>query len=89
MFERVNRPHPAIVFDRMVEGLAAFTRRCAGQVWLEVMLVAGLNDTPEAVSKIAGLVRETRPDRVQLNTVVRPTRGRPMSPIFIVASWDH
>lgn len=72
MFERINRPHPGVSFERMVDGLASFTRRCAGRVWLEVMLVTGLNGTPEHVERIAALTETIRPARIQLNTVSRP-----------------
>lgn len=72
MFEQVNRPDPSISFDLMVDGLAAFTGRFDGQVWLEVMLLAGLTDTPSQVEKIAQLVEQIAPTRVQLNTASRP-----------------
>jgi len=37
MFQRVNRPHPEILFEGMVDGLAAFTARFRKLVWLEVL----------------------------------------------------
>jgi len=73
MFQRVNRPHADISFERMVEGLVAFREAFTGQMWLEVFLLAGLTDTEAEVSKIADIARRIRPDRVQLNTVARPT----------------
>jgi wyosine [tRNA(Phe)-imidazoG37] synthetase (radical SAM superfamily) len=72
MFQRINRPHPELAYARMVEGLAAFTRRFAGDVWLEVLLVAGMNGVPGEVAKIAAQVDRIQPARVQLNTVCRP-----------------
>jgi len=72
MFARVNRPHPDISFERMVEGLVAFREEYNGQFWLEVFLLAGLNDARDEAAKIAAQARRIRPDRVQLNTVARP-----------------
>jgi len=72
MFQRVNRPHPEISFDVMVEGLAAFTARFRKLVWLEVLLVEGLTGSEKEVEKIAALARRIQPGRVQLNTVSRP-----------------
>jgi wyosine [tRNA(Phe)-imidazoG37] synthetase (radical SAM superfamily) len=72
MYRRVNRPHPELHFTRMVDGLAAFNRRYKGQVWLEVLLLAGMTGTPQEVDKIAGHLKLIRPARVQLNTVCRP-----------------
>lgn len=73
MFMRVNRPHPSLGFDLMLEGLTSFTRSFEGQVWLEVMLLAGLTDTPHEVEKLATLVGHIAPARTQLNTASRPT----------------
>jgi wyosine [tRNA(Phe)-imidazoG37] synthetase (radical SAM superfamily) len=71
-FRYVNRPHPELSFDRMVAGLPALRREFKGRIWLEVFLVGGVTDTPDAVRKIAGLAKEMAPDKVQLNTVTRP-----------------
>ncbi len=72
LFQRVNRPHAGIAFMPMVEGLATFTARFAGEVWLEVFLLEGLTGIPVEVEKIAGLARHIGPARIQLNTVTRP-----------------
>lgn len=71
-FQLVNRPDPAILFDSMVEGLAAFTREFRGEVWLEVFLLAEVADLPEEVGNLAEQIRRIGPARVQLNTVARP-----------------
>jgi len=72
-FQRVNRPAPGLTLEGLVEGIAAFRREFAGQLWLEVFLVAAVNDGDEQVSKIARLIERIGPDRVQLNTATRPT----------------
>jgi wyosine [tRNA(Phe)-imidazoG37] synthetase (radical SAM superfamily) len=81
MFARVNRPHPDVTFERVVSGLAAFRREYEGQIWLEVFLVRGANDTEEAVRAIARVVADVKPDRVQLNTAVRPTAEAGLEPV--------
>jgi wyosine [tRNA(Phe)-imidazoG37] synthetase (radical SAM superfamily) len=72
LFQKINRPHPALSFEQMVDGLAAFTRRFTGKVWLEVLLLAGMTGTAREVEKIAAHVNRIHPERVQLNTVCRP-----------------
>ena len=72
LFRYVNRPHGDISFERMVDGLAAFTKRFPGEVWLEVLLLAGVTGIPSEVKKIAALAERIGPARVQLNTVSRP-----------------
>jgi len=68
----VNRPHPELSFNRVIEGQKAFRARFKGQLWLEVFLVAGMNSLPSDVTKIAALAKDIRPDRIHLNTAVRP-----------------
>jgi wyosine [tRNA(Phe)-imidazoG37] synthetase (radical SAM superfamily) len=71
-FRLVNRPHAAIAFDAMVEGLVAFRAEFPGQIWLEVFLLDGINADPEELDRIADHVRRIAPDRVQINTATRP-----------------
>lgn len=72
LFQAVNRPHPDISFEKLVAGLEQFRGEFSGQYWLEVLLLAGHTGLPAHVQKIAEIVRRIRPDRVQLNTAVRP-----------------
>ena len=71
-FSFINRPHPTLTFERMVEGLIAFRNEFTGQYWLEVFLLGGYTAVASDVKEIAAWVRRIRPDRVQLNTVARP-----------------
>ncbi len=72
-FKRINRPHDDIDFDLFVQGLCRFRQEYAGQIWLEVFFVEGINTDDEQVDKIRGLIERIRPDKVHLNTAVRPT----------------
>lgn len=72
LFQHVNRPHEKIAFQSMVDGLAEFTEKFPGAVWLEVFLLAGMTGLPPETVKIAALTERIRPQRVQLNTVCRP-----------------
>jgi wyosine [tRNA(Phe)-imidazoG37] synthetase (radical SAM superfamily) len=83
LFKVINRPHPELSYAQMVEGLAAFTHRFAGEVWLEVLLLAGLTDTPAAVAKIADQVKKIQPARVQLNTACRPPAEMTAAPVSV------
>ena len=72
MFKKINRPVPEITFDKMLQGLIDFRKEFKGKYWLEVFLIAGLNDGDEQVEKLAACIEKIRPDKVQLNTVTRP-----------------
>jgi len=72
VFQKVNRPHPGLSLEKLVQGTADFTAAFPGKVWLEVMLVRGVNDDKKELAEIARQIKIIRPERVQLNTVVRP-----------------
>jgi wyosine [tRNA(Phe)-imidazoG37] synthetase (radical SAM superfamily) len=71
-FARVNRPHPALHFDAIVESYRSFRSEFDGKFCLEVFLIPGTNTAPDQVARIAELARAIGPDVVQLNTAVRP-----------------
>ena len=71
-FSRVNRPHDTLSFEHLVDGQKQFRAQFKGEIWMEVFLVGGFNSRPEDVRKIASYAKIIKPDRIQLNTVVRP-----------------
>jgi wyosine [tRNA(Phe)-imidazoG37] synthetase (radical SAM superfamily) len=72
LFRRVNRPHPSLTFDLLVEGLVRFREEYQGVLALEVLLVGGVSDAADTVARLAPLVERIAPDVVQLGTVTRP-----------------
>jgi len=72
-FKIVNRPAAGLTFQGLLKGLTAFRRGFKGQIWLEVFLVGGVTDNSAAVGKIARAAASICPDRIHLNTAVRPT----------------
>lgn len=72
MFSAVNRPHPDISFDQMLEGLIALRADFTGNIWLEVFILSGFTADIAEVKSIAESARKIKPDRIQLNTVTRP-----------------
>jgi wyosine [tRNA(Phe)-imidazoG37] synthetase (radical SAM superfamily) len=71
-FEMINRPCEGLEFERLVEGQKEFRRQFDGEVWMEVVLLEGMNTRDEDVKKIAALAEEIGPDKIHLNTAVRP-----------------
>ena len=71
-YELINRPHPAITFDKMLAGLLQFRQEFSGLYWLEVFIIKGINDTPAEIEQLAACIKQINPDKVQLNTVTRP-----------------
>ncbi len=80
LYQAMNRPHPFLSFDSLIEGLVAFRSVFSGRLWLEVMLVRGMNDTEEALRALAMQVKRIRPDEVHLNLPVRPPAEEGVNP---------
>ena len=72
-FQKINRPHGDINIEMLISGLCAFRKEFAGQLWLEVFVVDKVNTEPEQIAKIKTIIERICPDKVQLNTAVRPT----------------
>jgi len=71
-FRRIHRPHPELRLDLILKGIKDLRQSFKGELFLEIMLLAGLNDTDEEMEGLRKIIREISPDRAQLNTVVRP-----------------
>ena len=71
-FDRIQRPHPEVRFERILDGYRAFRDGFRGRLWIEVFLVPGMNSAPGEVGRIASLVASIGPDETHLNTAVRP-----------------
>ena len=72
LYRQINRPHPEVTFERLVDGLVAFRQEYSGKLWIEVMLLQGLNDDAAALQKIASVLRRIQPDAVHINLPSRP-----------------
>ncbi len=84
ILERINRPHPSLAFEQVVEGLRAFRREYAGRIWLEIMLIKNINTARQVIESFGQLLSDINADKVQLNTVTRPPvdgRARPLGRI--------
>jgi len=71
LYRRINRPHPSLTFERLTNGLIAFRKAYQKKLWIEVMLIGGVNDTESALREIAEWMEKIQPDEVH---VLQPTR---------------
>lgn len=71
-FTRIHRPVPELRIDNVIAGMVSFRRTFKGAIWLEVMVIKGINDTHDAMVRLRTAIERINPDRIQINTVVRP-----------------
>ena len=81
VFEKINRPSPGFSIERVVEGLVEFRKIYQGQIWLEILFCKGVNDPKDELSRMKEAIRRIRPDRIHLNTVVRPPSEKWVAPL--------
>ncbi len=72
LFRIINRPHKELDLKKIVQGMKQFREEYKGQLWVEVMLVKGKNDTPEILSKIKDIIDSIGFDKVFINVPIRP-----------------
>lgn len=71
-FEEIHRPHCRIKIEEVIMGYVEFRRIYQGKIWLEVMLMKDINDRPEQITEMRAVIDKFAPDKIHLNTVVRP-----------------
>jgi wyosine [tRNA(Phe)-imidazoG37] synthetase (radical SAM superfamily) len=73
IFAQINRPVANIKIEEIIDGLIGLRRQFRGKIWLEVMLVRGVNDDIRRIRKLGEAVERINPDKIQLNSPVRAT----------------
>jgi wyosine [tRNA(Phe)-imidazoG37] synthetase (radical SAM superfamily) len=81
VFETVNRPHTSLTFDQLITGLINLGRSRGPRVWLEILLLQGINDSAGQLERFKDLCQKINPEKIQLNTVVRPPVESYASPV--------
>jgi len=71
-FQQIHRPAQGVTFGQLIEGEQAFRQEFSGELSLEVFILGGVNSGASEVRKIAALAETIHPDRIDLNTAVRP-----------------
>ena len=80
-FAALNRPHPGLDPADIARGLLDLRREFAGRLYLEVLLVRGMNDTERNLALLTEFCASLRPHRVDVVTMTRPGASRSASPV--------
>ena len=71
-FKKINRPYKDLDISDYINGIVAFRREFKGQIWLEVLIIPGYNDSEHELVSLKNAIELIHPDRIQLNTLDRP-----------------
>jgi wyosine [tRNA(Phe)-imidazoG37] synthetase (radical SAM superfamily) len=80
-FRTIHRSHPELHLKSIIEGLKRLRRMYNGQIFLEVFLLAQINDSEKELKGLKKIIDVISPDKVQLNTVVRPPADQSAIPL--------
>lgn len=72
VFEKINRPFKDLNIESYIEGLIQLRKEFPGQIWLEILLLKGYNDSKDELDLLKAAIKNIDPDSVQLNTLDRP-----------------
>lgn len=72
IWKKINRPHPAIQFEKYIQGIFDFSKEYTGRLVTETMLVSALNDTEELLTQTAKLVSLIQPAMAYISIPTRP-----------------
>ncbi len=81
VFIKINRPHDSFKLEEIIQGLISLRKEFQGQLWLEVMLVHGVNDDLRHIKKLAEVIENINPQKIQLNSPVRSTAEAQVSAV--------
>jgi wyosine [tRNA(Phe)-imidazoG37] synthetase (radical SAM superfamily) len=80
-FLKINRPEERLSAESVVEGLEKFRKIYKGQIWLEILFCRGVNDSQDELSIMKETIDRIQPDKIHLNTVVRPPSEKWVLPV--------
>jgi wyosine [tRNA(Phe)-imidazoG37] synthetase (radical SAM superfamily) len=86
VFQALHSPRGDLSLEGLKEGIRALRREFKGRIWMEVMLVSGINDRDSELLGIREFIREIGPERVQVGTVERPPAdpsARPVDGLYL------
>lgn len=91
-WRRVNRPHPALRLETVLEGITFFARSYEGTLLTETMLLDRLNDGEADVSATAAFLADLDPHRAYVAVPTRPPAvpgARPAPEDAVTRAHEH
>jgi wyosine [tRNA(Phe)-imidazoG37] synthetase (radical SAM superfamily) len=81
IWRRINRPHPALQHQDVLEGMQAFAALFSGTLTTETMLVRGLNDTDAETDAIGAFIAGLSPHKAYCAVPTRPPAVHGVGPL--------
>ena len=73
VFEEIDRPDAKVNLPEIIQGLIEFRKEYKGHIWLEIMIIKGVNDRAKHIKLLKNIVDRINPVKIQINSPVRYT----------------
>jgi len=73
VWKQINRPHPALKLQEILQGVRVFSKQFHGELVSETMLIKGINDHEQNLMGVADFLHEINVSRSYLSIPTRPT----------------
>ncbi len=71
-FKKINRPHPSLALNTVLEGIRDFSREYRGKIITETMLVENINDELKEIESTALFIKSINPYKAYIAIPIRP-----------------
>ncbi|HAJ94943.1 MAG TPA: radical SAM protein [Actinobacteria bacterium] len=80
ILKKINRPCTGVDFNKNISGLKKLLDSFSGSIWLEIMIMEGINDSLDHAAKFKELIEDLGEgiEKIHINTAVRPSGGKYM-----------
>ena len=72
IWKRINRPHPSLSLEEILDGTRSFKKEFSGKIISETMLVKGVNADTDELEKISEQISLIEPDKAYISIPIRP-----------------
>jgi len=72
IFYKINKPEASLDCAGIIKNLIVLSKKFKGQIWLEIFILPGVNDTDKEIALFKEAIAAINPARVQLNSLDRP-----------------
>jgi wyosine [tRNA(Phe)-imidazoG37] synthetase (radical SAM superfamily) len=72
VFRKINRPHPTLTSQDIINGIIALRKEFRGLIWVEIFIIHGINDAEKEITLFKEALKKSGADEIQLNSLDRP-----------------
>lgn len=71
-WRRINRPHKFLKLSEILDGIEEFSKKYAGNLVTETMLIKSINDSVEEIEKTSSFIKKINSKKSYLSIPIRP-----------------